>query len=110
MLSVSRERDVDVQNVLSRELCAFSVPCTFYLKNFVDLNYPDGAMTHTAKSNPINEIEVKKYSLPSFMGNPDLGGTVTDFMAILKSIDYNKFERLSNIADEISAKTTLKLS
>ena len=34
------------------------------------------------------------------MGNPDLGGTATDFMAILES----KFERFSNVADEISAK------
>ena len=34
------------------------------------------------------------------MGNPDLGETATDFMAILES----KFERFSNVADEISAK------
>ena len=34
------------------------------------------------------------------MGNPDLGGTATDFMATLES----KFERFSNVADEISAK------
>ena len=26
------------------------------------------------------------------MGNNDLGATVTDFMAILQSIDYNKFK------------------
>ena len=32
------------------------------------------------------------------MGNPDLATTVTDFMAILQSIYYNKFERFSNIA------------
>ena len=36
------------------------------------------------------------------MGNPDLGATVTDFMAILQSIDYSKFEIFSNVADEIS--------
>ena len=35
------------------------------------------------------------------MGNPDLGATVTDFMAVLQSIDYSKFERFSNVADEI---------
>ena len=28
----------------------------------------------------------------SLMGNNDLGATVTDFMAILQSIDYNKFK------------------
>ena len=33
---------------------------TFYLVNFVDLFYPDGAMRHTAKSNMLNEIEINK--------------------------------------------------
>ena len=61
-------------------------------------------MRHTAKSNMLNDIKINKYSLPSLMGNPDLGATVTDFIAILQSIDYNKFERFSNVADEISTK------
>ena len=39
------------------------------------------------------------------MGNPHLGATVTNFMAILPSTDYSNFERFSNVADEISAKT-----
>ena len=52
----------------------------------------------------LNEIEINKYLLPSLMGNPDLGATVTDFIAILQSIDYSKFERFSNVADEISTK------
>ena len=47
----------------------------------------------------LNEIEINRYSLPSLMGNPDLAATVTDFIAILQSIDYNKFEGLSNVAD-----------
>ena len=55
MLSVCRERDNDVQNALSCELCAFS------LMNFVDMFYPDGAMRHTAKRNLLNEIEIKKF-------------------------------------------------
>ena len=38
------------------------------------------------------------------MRNPDLGATFMDFMAILESIDYSKFEGLSNVADEISGK------
>ena len=38
------------------------------------------------------------------MRNPDLGATGTDFIAILQYIDYSKFERLPNVADEISAK------
>ena len=39
------------------------------------------------------------------MGNPELGATVTDFKAILhSSIDYSKFERFSNVANEISTK------
>ena len=38
------------------------------------------------------------------MRNPYLGGTVMDFMAIIESIDYSKFERFSNVADEISAR------
>ena len=93
LLSVSREQDVDVQNVLSRELCAI----------LLDLFYPNGAMRHTAKSNLLlNEIEIKRYSLPSLMENPDLGATVTNFVAILQSIDYSTFERFSKVADEIS--------
>ena len=38
------------------------------------------------------------------MGNPDLGATSTNFIAILQSIDYSKFESFSNVVDEISAK------
>ena len=93
-----------MDNGLSRELSVFCILSTFYLVNFVDLFYPNGAMRHTAKSNMLNEIESNKYSLPSLMRNPDLGATVTDFMAILQSIDYNKFERFSNVADEIFTK------
>ena len=70
----------------------------------MDLFYPNGAMRHTAKSNLLNEIEIKRYLLPSLMGNTDLGTTVTDFMAILESIDYSKAERFSNLTDESSAK------
>ena len=70
----------------------------------MDLLYPDGAMRHTAKSNMLNEIEINKLSLPSLMGNPDPRATATDFMAILQSTDYSKFERFSNVADEISTK------
>ena len=61
-------------------------------------------MRHFAKSNLLNAIEIKKYSLPYLMGNPDLGATVTDFNAILQSINYSKFERFSEVADEISTK------
>ena len=49
------ERDVDVQIVLSRELCVISL----------DFFYPNGAMRHIAKSNLLKEIEIKRYSLPS---------------------------------------------
>ena len=49
LLLVGRERDVDVQNVLCRELCA--VP--------LELFYPNGAMRRTPKSNLLNEIEIK---------------------------------------------------
>ena len=38
------------------------------------------------------------------MEYPDLGATATDFIAILQSIDYSKFERFSKVADEISTK------
>ena len=75
-----------MQNVLSRELCTVSL----------DLFYPNGAIRRTANSNLLNKIEIKR--------NPDLGATVVDFMAILDSIDYSKFEGFSNVADEISAK------
>ena len=94
LLSVSRERDVDMQNVLSHKLSA--VPLALF--------YPNGAMRHTAKSNLLNETEIKRYSLPSLMGNSDLGATAIDFMAILQSIDHSKFEGFSNVADEISTK------
>ena len=61
-------------------------------------------MRHTAKSNLLNEVEIERYSLPPLMGNLDRGATVSDFMAILQSIDYSNFERLSNVTDEISTK------
>ena len=70
--------------------------------NFVDLFYPDGAMRHGAKNNMLKEIN--KFSLPSLMGNPDLGATVTNFKAILQSIDYSKFEGFANVADRVSTK------
>ena len=57
-------------------------------------------MRRTAKSNLLNEIEIKYYLLPSLMRNPDLGATLMGFLAIIKSVDYNKFERFSNVADE----------
>ena len=60
-------------------------------------------MRHTAKGNLLNEIEIKGYLVPSLLRNPDLGATVMDFMAILESMDYSKFERFSNVTDEISA-------
>ena len=72
--------------------------------NFADLFYPNGAMRHPAESNIVNEIEINKYSLLSLMVNTDLGATVTAFIAILQSIDHSKFERFSNVADEISTK------
>ena len=43
------------------------------------------------------------------MGNPDLGATVTDFIAILQSIVYSKLERFSNVADEISSQAFLNV-
>ena len=52
----------------------------------------------------LSEIEINKYLLPSLMGYPDLGATVTDFIAILQYIGYSKLERFSNAADEISTK------
>ena len=66
-----------MQIVLSRELCVVSL----------DSFYPNGAMRHITKSNLLKEIEIKRYSLPSWIGNPDLGATASDFMAILQSID-----------------------
>ena len=38
------------------------------------------------------------------MSDPDLGATGTSFVPILESIDYSKFEKFSNVADENSAK------
>ena len=55
LLSVSSKRDVNVQNVLSREL--YAVP--------LDLFYLNGSVRHTAKSNLLSEIEIKRYLLPS---------------------------------------------
>ena len=39
-----------------------------------------------------------------FKSESDHGASVTNFMTILQSIDHNKFERLSNVANEISTK------
>ena len=44
------------------------------------------------------------------MRNHDVGAAVPDFMAISKSIDQSKFERFSNVANEVSAKTPVKPS
>ena len=93
-----------MRKFLSSKLYAFCTLSTFYLVYFVDMFYPDGAIRHTAKSNMLNEIEINKYSLLSLLGNPDLGATVTDFMVILQFIDYSKFGRFSNVADESSIK------
>ena len=96
-LSVSRELEVKnwCKNVLSCELSA--VP--------LNLCYLNGAMRHTVKSNLLNEIEIKRYSLTSLMVNLDLGATVTEFMAILlQSINYCKFKIFHNADDEISIK------
>ena len=81
-----------MQNVLSRELCA--VP--------LDLFYSNGVVRHTTKSNWLNEILAT-----IFMGNPDLGATGTNFIAILQSIDDTTLGRFSNVADEISARLLL---
>ena len=75
--------------------------------HFVDLFCPVGAMRHTAKSNLLNEIEIKKCSLPSLVGNPDLGETITNFMITLQSTYYSKFEKCSNVAEELSTKPFL---
>ena len=72
LLSLSREHEVYVQNLLFRNLCAIPL----------DLFYLNGAIKGAAKSNLLNEIEIKRYSLPSLMRNPGLGTTVTDSMAI----------------------------
>ena len=61
-------------------------------------------MRHAAKSNMLNEVEISKYLLPSLMENPDLGETVTDLIAILQSINYSKFDRFFNAADELLTK------
>ena len=61
-------------------------------------------MQHATKSNLLNKIKIKRCLLSSFMRNPDLVATVIDFMAILQSIDDNKFRTFSRVADEISTK------
>ena len=53
LLSLSRKQYVDVQNVLSRELCA------------VPLHLLISKCWHISKSNLLNKIEIKRYSLPS---------------------------------------------
>ena len=65
---------------------------------------PNGSIRRTAKSNLLNETKNKRYLLSSLMVNPDLDTTITDFMIILESIDYSKFEKFSNVAGEISAR------
>ena len=55
-----------------------------------------------AECNLLKENEIKRYLVPSLMEYPVFYGTVTDFMAILQSIDYRKFEAFSNVVDENS--------
>ena len=94
MLSVSREQDVYMQDALPHK-CNASAQALFY---------PKGTASHTGKSNLLSKNEIKRCLLPPLMGNPDIGVAVIDFMAILQSIDYNKFQRFSNVADEISTR------
>ena len=51
-----------MQNVLSREPCAV----------LLDLFYFNSAVRRTAKSNLLNKIKIKRYSLPSLLGIPIL--------------------------------------
>ena len=51
-----------MQNVLSRELCAV----------LLDLFYFNSAVRRTAKSNLLNKVKIKRYSLPSLLGIPIL--------------------------------------
>ena len=72
--------------------------------NFEDLFYPDGTMRHTTKRNILRGRNKQILATILTKGNPYLGGSVTDFIAILQSIDYSKLERFSNVPDEISTK------
>ena len=85
---------VDMKNLLSGKLRA--VP--------LDLFNANGAMRHTAKSNLLSKIKIKRHLLPSLMGNLDLGTGVSDFLAMLESIHNTKFEGFSNVAEEIYTK------
>ena len=53
---------------LSCDRCAFCTISTFYLVNFVNLLYPDGAMKNTAKCNMLNEIRKKQILATIFNG------------------------------------------
>ena len=86
-----------MQNVLSRQLGTLPL----------GLFYPNSVMRHTAQSNLLSNIKIKRYSLSSSMGNPDHDAIVTGFTAILESIHYSKLKRFSNVADENPAKLLL---
>ena len=61
-------------------------------------------MRKTSKSKLLKEVEITEYSKLSLLGYQYASGTLTDFMAIIQSTDFSKFERFFNIADRITCK------
>ena len=94
MITVSRDRNIDFQNVLSHERSA--VPLALF--------YPNGNMRKTSKSKLLKEIEITEYSQLPLLGYQYASATVICFMATIKSTNFSKFERFSNVADGITSK------
>ena len=94
LITVSRDRHIDLQHVLSHELSA--VPLALF--------YPNGEMRKTSKSKLLKQIEIAQLSQQSLTEYQYTSATIIDFMATIQSIDYSKFERFSNVADGITSK------
>ena len=59
-------------------------------------------MRKTSKFKLLKEVEITEYSKLPLLGYQYASATVIGFMATIQPTKFSKFERFSNVADEIS--------
>ena len=59
-------------------------------------------MRKTSRIKLLKEVEITEYSKLPLLGYQYASATVIGFMATIQPTKFNKFERFSNVADEIS--------
>ena len=81
-----------MQNVIPHKLSVVSLT----------LFYTNSDMRKTSKFKLLKEVEITEYSKLPLLGYQYVSATVIGFMATIQPTKFSKFERLSNVADEIS--------